>query len=341
MVSITDVAKYAGVSKSTVSRVLNGKVHVNKETERKVLDAIDLLGYSPNAAARTLSTKKTNSIGVVLERLHDPIFAELIQGIGEQGGKDNYYVIYSDAQGMLDEKNKYIEFLTHGRVDGVLIFGSYLTDKALIKKLSDRNFPFVLIENEFDDVPTNSILIDNVGGAQKGVNHLLELGHKKIGHITGNMNTKAALDRLNGFILAMQGKQLIIEGEHIAYNYSKKRFEDGYRSMTQLLNASERPTAVFISDQIRSYGAIQAIYDKGLTVPNDIAVVGFDDQKFYDKQYNGPALTTISQPFFDIGKESVRVLIDEIEERNENLVKKTFDTELIIRQSCGAKQKVK
>lgn len=338
MVSIHDVARYAGVSKSTVSRVLNDKSNVNEETKQKVLQAIEALGYSPNASARALSLKKTNSIGIVLERLYDPFFSDLIQGIGEQGEAEQYNLIYCDAKGLLEVKNRYIEYLTHGRVDGVIIFGSYLTDESLIRKLSNRKFPFVLIENEFNDIVTNSILLDNVGGALEATTHLLNLGHTKIAHITGNMNTKAALDRLNGYILALQKRGITTDGEYIAYNYSNKKFEEGYASMQKLLSVKEVPTAVVVFDQIRSYGAVQAIYDAGLKIPEDIAIVSFDDQNIYDKRYNGPELTAVQLPLYEMGKESVKVLIQAIENESFEPVRKIFETRLLVRESCGGKK---
>ncbi|GGE31382.1 LacI family transcriptional regulator [Pullulanibacillus camelliae] len=335
MVSIYDVAKHAGVSKSTVSRVLTGNSNVNKDTKQKVLDAIDELGYSPNASARALPMKKTNSIGIVLERLYDPFFSELIQGIGQQGEDSQYNLIYCDAKGLFDVKTRYIEYLTQGRVDGLVIFGSYITDESIIRKLSQRKFPFVLIENEFN-FPTNSILLDNAGGALNATNHLIMLGHKKIAHITGNMNTKAALDRLNGYIQALQKQMIGVEGKYIAYNYGNNKFEEGYTSMQNLLALDELPTAVVGFDLIRSYGAVQAIYDAGLKIPDDIAFVSFDDQIFYDKRFNGPELTAIKLPLYEMGKESIKVLIDTIEKKTDRPVRKIFETDLIIRESCGA-----
>ncbi|MRH41595.1 LacI family DNA-binding transcriptional regulator [Aquibacillus halophilus] len=335
MVSILDIAKHAGVSKSTVSRVLNNNENVSEKTKRVVLDVIDDLGYRPNASARALSSKKTNSIGIILERLYDPLFSELIQGIGFWDDH-RYNLIYCDAKGEPEVKSRYIDYLTNGPVDGVVIFGSYISDESIIKKLSDRKFPFVLIENEFKDFETNSILMDHEGGAYKATDHLISLNHKKIAHITGNMNTKIALGRLNGFILAMQKFNLMIVPEYLAYNYSNNnKFEEGYSSMQRLLSLNERPTAIFVSDQDRAYGAIQAIADVGLKVPEDISIVSFDDQKIYNKRYNGPELTTISIPFYEMGKESVRVLIDFIEKESSNPVRKLFETKLVIKNSCA------
>ena len=337
MINIIEVAKHAGVSKSTVSRVLNEKDNVSEKTKRHVLEVIKTLGYSPNTSARALSIKKTNSIGIVLERLHDPLFSDLIQGMG-QTENNQYNLIYCDAKGLIEVKSRYIEYLTNGPVDGVVIFGSYLTDESIIKRLANRNFPFVLIENEFNDFESNSILMDNEGGALDATSHLLDLGHTKIAHITGNLNTKSALSRMNGFILGMQKRMISIDHDYLALNYSNMKFEEGYNSMKRFLNLNQRPTAVFVSDQIRAYGAIQMIYDSGLRVPEDVAIVCFDDQKYYDKRFNGPELTAVSIPFFEMGKQSIEVIIDVIENKSNSPLKKVFKTQLIIGDSCGGKK---
>jgi LacI family transcriptional regulator len=339
MTNISKVAELAGVSKSTVSRVLNGKANVNEKTKQKVLQAIEQLNYVPNASARALSLRKTNSIGIVLERLHDPFFSELIRGIGEKGEAEKFDLIYCDGKGDLEIKNRYIEYLTHGLVDGIIIFGSYLKDEELIRQLVNRHYPFVLIENELNDVQTNSILLDNVGAAMGATEHLLNLGHERIAHITGNMNTKAALDRLNGYILTMQRKGILIAGDYVAYNYgNSKFFEEGYESMKKLLALPEIPTAVVISDQVRAFGAVRAIQEAGLSVPDDIAVVSFDDRIYYDRYYTGPELTAMQLPLYEMGKEAVKVLVQAIQDPSIPPARKVFETHLLVRESCGAKK---
>lgn len=335
--NIVDVARYAGVSKSTVSRVLNEKDNVNEETRLRVQKAMEHLGYMPNIAARTLSLKKTDCIGIVVERLYDPFFCDLIKGAEDGANQCGFNLIFCDAHG--EEKKKgYINYLAQGKVDGIIIYGSYLTDEKVVKQLVSSGFPFLLIENSFEDMDVNSILINNTQGAYNAVQYLIGLGHRNIAHITGNMNRKVSLDRLNGYVTAMQQHGISIPNQYIAYNFSADKYKAGVQRMEEYLALRQIPTAVFCADYETAYGAMHAAEQAGLKVPRDLSVIGFDEPRYFEKRFTGPELSTVKQPLHNIGKESVVLLADIIEGKAVTPVKKFFDTELLIKESCDVFQ---
>ena len=333
--NIIDVANYAGVSKSTVSRVLNGKDNVSKETRLHVQKAMEDLGYMPNIAARTLSLRRTDCIGIVVERLYDSFFYDLIKGAEDGAHACGLNLIFCDAHGE-DKKKGYINYLAQGKVDGIIIYGSYLTDEKLVKQLVCSGFPFMLIENSFEDMDVNSILINNKQGAYDAVEYLIGIGHRSIAHITGNMNRKVALERLNGYVTAMQQYGIPIPNQYIAYNFSEDKYQAGIQHMQEYLALQQVPSAVFCADYETAYGVMYAAEQAGLKIPVDLSVIGFDEPKYFEKRFIGPELSTVKQPLHDIGKESVMLLADIIEGKKNAPVKKNFETELLIKARCDS-----
>ncbi len=332
--TIKDVARYACVSDTTVSKVLNNKGSISDETKNRVMEAVEKLDYIPNSAARALVRKKTDIIGVVLEKLVDPFYYDLLQGIEEGIADENYKLVYCNSGGSGLKRQEYINYLRQGFVDGVIIYGSYFSDEGIIRDLAQTKFPILVIENEYKDLDIDNLLIDNVSGAVEAVQYLINKGYTRIAHIVGNPNIKISIDRMIGYTTAMRAASLIIEEEYVVH--SKMTYKSGYESMMKLLSldSSKRPTAVFCVDDAVACGAIDAICDRGLKVPDDVAIVGFDDQKILppDRKHIIP-LTTVRQPLFDIGRDSIKTLVETINNPNKAKVKKLYQTELIVRES--------
>ncbi len=332
--TIKDVARYAGVSDTTVSKVLNNKGSISDDTKKRIMEAVEKLDYIPNSAARALVRKKTDIIGVVLEKLVDPFYYDLLQGIEEGIADEKYKLMYCNSGGSGLKRQEYLNYLRQGFVDGVIIYGSYFSDEAIIRELAMAKFPILVIENEYKDLDIDNLLVDNIDGAMQAVNYLINSGYTKIAHIVGNPNIKISIDRMIGYSNAMRAASLTIEEGYVVY--SKMTYKSGYECMMELLSleAPNRPTAVFCVDDAVACGAIDAVFDKGLKIPEDIAIVGFDDQKILppDRRYNIP-LTTVRQPLFDIGKDSIKTLIKTIAEPNKEKIRKVYQTELIVRDT--------
>jgi LacI family transcriptional regulator len=335
--TLEDIAKKCGVSRSTVSRVINNHPNVSEKVRKRVQKEIKNTGFRPHAAARALVSQRSWTIGLVLPRsvnsfFTDPYYPRLIQGIA-QGCNLNKYTLglylITDAE---DEEEIYPRLSRRGSLDGILFQSDQIGDQ-LIDRLAQSRIPLVIIGRPFHNDNISYIDIDNVSAAGLAVNHLLKLGHKRIGTITGPLNTTVGIDRKNGFIQAMQksgisvDEALIVEGD-----FTENK---GYQGMLKILPG--RPDAVFVASDQMAIGAIRALRENGLRVPEDVAIIGFDDLPLANSADLN--LTTVHQPVYEFGIKAVEFLDDLIVNGTTPPRHIIMGTELVIRESCGAKIK--
>jgi LacI family transcriptional regulator len=333
--TIEEIASLAHVSRSTVSRVLNDHPNVRSSVRDRVLQVIHEHNYAPRAAARSLANNRTQSIGVLFppsvgDIFHDPFFPILVQGIMEASNRRGYFVMLSTLT-FETQHEFYTKVLRSRPFDGLILLASRLDDPLLPFLLKDR-IPLVLCDRnaQFQDV--SWIEIDNYGSARQAVLHLARLGHRRIATITGPLTIGAGCDRREGYIEAMReyvgevDPALIVAGDFLQ--------ESGFSAMQRLLNLPNRPTAVFAASDLMAIGALRAIRAAGLRVPHDIALVGFDDLPF--ASFADVPLTTIRQPISEIGAAAADLLIDQIEQQDFRPAHRQIETQLIIRDSCGA-----
>lgn len=335
MATIKDVARAAGVSLATVSRTLNTPEMVNAEVQKKVLEAIKELGYSPNYAARSLARKKTEAIGIVLNKMYDPFFFDLMRGFEEGSKGTQNKIVYTSAPSRdYRSKEKNVRYLSNGVVDGIILYGSYQSDEVVINYLEATNFPFIMIENELPQHKTNNLLIDNRGGEAEAVEFLIKKGHRRIAYICGDPNRRVMTDRLSGYIDAVQRNQLIINEGYIQY---ANNYTDGYEIMkTFAAYGDNRPTAVLCSDDSIASYAIRCAIDLGLRVPEDISVMGFNNQSVLPTGYRGPNITSMEQPLFQIGLDSVQLLSEILEKEKTEKIHKVYPVKLVEKESTAA-----
>lgn len=330
MATIKDIAQEAGVSLATVSRVINNKDNVSDEVRERVEEVIKRLGYNPNNAARALARRKTNSIGIVVNNLHDPFFYDLIRGF-ENGAKNTSYnvVFCSVLGGDVETKERYIKYLTNGVVDAVVIYGSYLSDEHIVDYLRDSRINFAMIENDIPDLNCNKLLIDNYNGSRNAVKYLISMGHRDIAYICGNPNKKVSVERLNGYLDAMQANNLIIADDFI--QYSTASYQSGYDRMKDLMRLDKRrPTAVYCADDAIASKAVTAALDMNLRVPEDVSIMGFDNQAILPDGYKGPDITSMAQPLYEIGIESIQILVSQLDaEESLEMITKVYDTYIV------------
>lgn len=336
MVTIREVAKKAGVSVMTVSRVINGKSNVKESTREKVLKAIEELGYVPNSVARSLTLKKTATIGLVISDITNPFFTTVARGVEDTAISKHFTVILCNTDENPEKELMYIEVLARHKVDGV-IFTSASGKKSPLKSFFLRNIPLVLIDRTIEGVEDVDIVRgDSVLGAYMLTKHLIELGHKRIGIVVGSKHISTAVDRIEGYKRALKDFNIPIDENLIKINENSKfSKEDGYRLTKELLNMDNPPTAIFGGNNLMSIGAILAIREMGLKIPEDISLVSFDDIESLSEVY--PFLTVVKQPAYSMGVLATELLIrrienkDKIKEKREVLLK----PELIIRSSTA------
>ena len=334
-VTIYDVARRAGVGIGTVSRAINDSDLIAPQTKERVLAVARELGYRPHASARGLARKKTNTIGVIVPFFTGYFFVELLRGIQQAVSEYQYdLILYS-----VDEINKKDTFLgktlEQRKVDGVLLISLEISDTDAQKFLQSQ-LPIVLVDSYHPKL--DSITVENRQGAYVATQHLIRLGHKKIGMIDGHLKSSPARVRLEGYKGALEDYHIEFNEEYLIVSdfiSGEDGFnqEAGYEAMSRLLNSdNDYPTGLFISSDIQAVGAMKAVREKGLSIPDDIAIVGFDDIEL--AQYVG--LTTMRQPMFEMGKLAVDRLFNRISGERTNGFKTTFRTDLVIRESCGA-----
>ncbi|AEG15214.1 LacI family transcriptional regulator [Desulfofundulus sp. TPOSR] len=333
-VTIKDIARKAGVSYATVSRALNNRPEVSEKTRREIQRLAAEMGYKPNAIARGLVTRETLTLGLVIPDITNPFFPEVARGVEEAASEAGYSVFLCNTNWDVDKERTYIELLEEKRVDG-LILASVTEDEGYLAELLSRKTPVVLINRILDQVDTNYVAIDNVKGAQQAVEHLISLGHRRIAYVGGLEHVESTTERLHGYRLALAINNIPFEEELVRYGSFKK--ESGYENALSLLSLPEPPTAIFAANDILALGVIQAIKERGLKVPENVAVVGFDDIPF--AAYAEVNLTTVAQPKYTMGEMAAKILIDEIR-KGPSPEKKhiVLPPTLVIRASSGGRR---
>lgn len=333
MATIKDIANQANVSTTTVSRVINDHPAVNNETRKKILKIIKKNNYRPNTVARSLSTSKSNTIGVFFtdnfnSGLHHPFFREVIYGLEKFMGDKGYDIVYFTNRQWGDSFS-YLDKCQDRHVDGVVLMG-VLKDDPNLPKLLASDIPVVFVDIDIKEKNASYVISDNISGAKKAVKYLYELGHRKIGMLMGIKTAKPTNDRFIGFKEALKELDLKYTSNWV-FN-GKYSEEGGYRAAEKMLNLSDRPTAVFCQSDNMAIGAMRAIEDAGFKVPDDFSVIGFDDIEV--SSYVKPALTTIKQNKKKMGQSATQLLVSMIEKSKNNISPIILPVELIERDSC-------
>jgi LacI family transcriptional regulator len=333
--TLEDIARKTGVSRSTVSRVINNQPNVRKDVREKVMDAIHKTGFHPHAAARALASQHSSTIGLILPHsvslfFADPYFAHITKGIAQACNQHDYTLALFLVGSKEDEESIFPRVSRKGLLDGVLVQSGHHGDQYIIGQLIDQHMPMVVLGRPFRSDNVTYIDIDNVHASYQAVNHLIQLGRKRIGTITGPKASAVGLDRLEGYRKALLEKgmqvedDLIVEGEFTEAS--------GYSAMQMLVLA--KPDAIFAASDAMAIGAIRATRELGIRVPEDIAFVGFDDLPI--ATLSNIQLTTVRQPVVEFGIRAVEALIDQIENNGKKPYRIIMETELVIRESSGA-----
>jgi LacI family transcriptional regulator len=332
-ITTKEVAKEAGVSQSTVSRVLNSYPYVSEDNRSRVWDAVEKLRYQPNHLARSMALQKTNTLGLLVPDLMNPFYSEIAKSIIDRGQEFKLNIILCDTDNKPEMQKFYIDFLQQKRVDGIIFASVSLRDPEA-ERLVNAEYPCIFCNRRLKLKKASFISSDNQKGAKLAVRHLAGLGHRRIGYISGPDELSTARDRLMGYREVVEALGLEADSELVVQG----RFDRGlgYSGTMKLMDLPKPPTAIFVSNDLMALAAMEALMERGLRIPEDVALVGYDDISITGHKRIG--LTTVAQQKDMMGRLAVDTMIAMLAKENGGTkpVHTYLEPKLIIRDSCGA-----
>lgn len=341
--TIKDVANLAGVSTATAGRVLGGYGSVSKKTAKAVLDAAQKLNYIPNAIAQSMKKKSTKTVGLIIANISNPYFSQIAKAAEENLSKKGYNLIICNTDEDLDKEISYIKTLYEKRIDGIMIASAlkgYEKSPEEIERIYNGTIPTIIIDREISGLNLPTVTSDNFGGAYEATSHLIRLGHRRIGVIGTTIST--LYKRVEGYKKALADNHLLFDDFLIANkgvaNIQAGDVKEGKEITLQMLaNPEMRPTAILALNNLLTFGALQAIHELGLKIPDDVAVIGWDD--FELAPIMNPPITVVKQASYNIATIACNRLLQMMNESDkiqpDNMI--VLATQLIVRGSCGAR----
>ncbi|MBT1701757.1 LacI family DNA-binding transcriptional regulator [Chryseosolibacter indicus] len=330
LVTIKDIAKTLGISKSTVSRALCGRTDIHPDTKKKIIELARSLNYEPNALAINLKQQRTNTIGVIIPETVNGFFARATGGIQKRADMAgmNVMICQSDESYIIEKKN--IHSLMSGRVDGVIISVSHETDQSEhFAALQQKGIPMVFFDRISEDLETSQIITNNHEIAFEGTNHLISQGCKRIAYVAGPHHLNNSKNRLHGYLDALKQHNIEVQDSYIIHSsYKSDKVEEYTR---YLLNLPQRPDAVFAINDFAAVEMMHILKKSGLRIPDDIAILGFNNENI--SRFVEPSLSSIDHPAYDIGMAAAEVLINQIRHPELKPEKRIVKSKLIIRES--------
>ena len=328
-VTIKDIANLAGVSKTTVSKVINNKDYsISKSTRDKIIQIMKEQNYIPNKIAQGLVTKRTKTIGLLIPDIRNPFFTDISRGCEDFARENGYNIIFCNTDEDYEKESQCVSMLCEKMVDGIILAPS--SNKIYEKEIyATLEIPVVLVDKNIDIQSAKGVVkVDNKNGTYESTKHLINEGHKEILYLSGPLKNDIAKERLNGYIRALEKNNLVFKEENIIEGKYKYKWSYEYIKSLDRINFS----ALCCANDLIAIGAIQALKDRNIKVPDDISVVGFDDIE--TAQLTNPSLTTVRQPAYEMGKKASEMLINILNDENINIEEViTFKPQLIVRNS--------
>lgn len=330
--TIKDVAQAAGVSSATVSRVLNNNPQVDEAMRVRVMDAINRLSYQPNHDARRLRAQSSNVIGLVISDIQNPYFISVIRGVEDAAYARQMNVILCNSSEDLAKQAMYMRVMEAERVAGLILVPSHSQRDDDVRRLQKSGIPVILLDRAMQNADMDAVVVDNLRGAYDAVTHLAGLGRRRIGLIGGLPHVRTGQDRDQGYRDALAAAHLPFDERLI--RSGDFTMETGYRLALDLMSQPEPPDALFVANNLMTLGALRALRERRILVPEDVALVGFDDMPWSGELYS--PLTAVSQPTYDLGQEAVHLLLRRLAKPDAPYHTVTLQTKLVVRESCGA-----
>jgi DNA-binding LacI/PurR family transcriptional regulator len=329
-ISMKDVAKYANVSIATVSRVLSNKPHVRPEVRQRVLKAIDSLGYKPSRLARSLRMQTSCIIGLIISDIQNPFFTSLVRAVEDRAYQEQHAVFLCNSDEDIEKERLYIELMLAERVAGVVITPTQEKDNPS-SKLLEAKIPVVSVDRRMLDLEVDTVVVDNIRASRDLVEHLIQDGHRRIGPILGSFSITTGRERRLGYTAALRSHGIAIDKDLIRTGLPKE--EMGYQCACQLLDLPEPPTAIFTGNNLLTIGALRAIQERKLRIPEDVGIAAFDEMRW--ASLIEPPLTVVKQPTYELGWAATDLLLKRIREPERAVQEIILKPPLCIRQSCA------
>lgn len=332
MATIKDVAQHAGVSVTTVSHVVNETRHVSPQGRERVMAAIRELGYVPSQVARSLKSNSTRTLGMLIPNSSNPYFAEIVRVVEDRCFAAGYTLVLCNTDDLPQRQGVYLQVLAERRIDGLIVVSTG-SDETLAKQLHGLKMPTVLLDREIDDPECDLVETAHMQGALLAVRHLQSLGHRRVACIGGPAGVASSEQRVQGWRLALaEGGAAPTDTDALLWRGGFTS-QGGYEAMHAILRTDDRPSAVFVCNDLMAIGALRAVHEIGLRVPDDLSLVGFDDIEL--AAYSSPPLTTVAQPKEHIGALAVDMLLERVDGRRHEPRKVMLQPELRVRASTA------
>ncbi len=331
MPTIKEVARRARVSVGTVSNVIGGRVAVSERLRTRVLEVIERLDYHPNFVARSLKSRHTQMIGIVVSDITNPSSTQMVRGAEDAAWQKNYTLIVLNSDGRLERERQVIAALRTRQVDGILLVAATGGEHRHIRAVMDAGIPIVCVDHELSGRGLDCVVVDHFSGARDCVAHLIAVGHRRIGMLNGDTGLPVAGQRFAGYRQALEDANLPYD-ETIVANFGF-RVEDGYRAAQRVLECEPRPSAIFTGNAMIAIGSLRALRDAGLRCPEDVAIATFDDPIFLEALR--PSITAVAEPAYELGRRSFELLLERIEAPDRKRIRVVLETHLIVRESSG------
>jgi LacI family transcriptional regulator len=330
-ITIKEVAKLAGVSIATVSNVINDTKYVSNEVKKQVYDAMSVLNYVPNTLAKSLRVSESRLIGLMISDISNQFFSLVVRGIEDGLAQEGYNVLLCNTDSNIEKEREYLKVLLGKRIDGIIVSSSGDSEEYF-KEMWRLDVPLVFLNRCPNPLVSDSVTTNNREGALLATEHLIQHGYRKIGMITGPQNISTGRDRFVGFKQAIHHHGLTLH-DHLIKN-GQFTVQSGYELMKELMNESEKPEAVFVSNNFMTLGAYNYLQENGIRIPDDLAIIGFDDPE-WAAIVNAP-LTAIRQPTYEQGALAAQLIIQRIKNEEQREPQEIYlKPELIVRKSCG------
>jgi LacI family transcriptional regulator len=334
MATLQDVAKKAGVATMTVSRVVNRTGYISQATIDRVESAIAELGYEPNTLARSLRSKKTNTLALVVTDINNPFFTQLARGVEDVASSAGYMVIFGNTDESVDKEQTYLRMLFQKQVDGILLVPAQ-SAPASVEAIRRKGTPMVVLDRWVPGIQADIVRSDSEAGAYELTRYLIDLGHQRIAILTGPRTVSTAEDRVNGFRRALSAAGLPADYGTVLYGEFNQA--SGVDMVRQTLSSYPLITAILAANNLIAIGALKELREQGRRVPQEISLVGFDDLP--QPLVTFPFLTVVSQPAYDMGRQAAELLLYRMEHPDEPYQEIILPCELIVRQSSAAPTK--
>lgn len=328
--TIYDVAREAGVSIATVSHVINGKGKISRQRREEILNIMKRLNYRPNAIASALASKRTYTLGLLVPDISNPFFAEIARAVEDRGHQLGYSVIICSTDNNEEKVKRYVSLLKQKQVDGVII-GTGVSHGELLKPLQEHSLAITLIARDHPELGASCVRVHDLDGGRLAAEHLLRLGHRRLAVLAENERVTSSGERVRGFVETAASFGVELPPDHIAV--CDHKIEDGYRRAKAMLQLAGQPTGLFCCNDLLAIGALQAIRELGLRVPEDCSVVSFDDTIL--ARVTDPPLTVIAQPIEEMGRLAVDLVVQDLSGQDDPARRMVLPPELVVRGSTA------